>query len=80
MRDEGILDQLSPDFETLWDLCDQLRVTGAYPFTVSARGADAAARQFPLRAGYCEDPATGGRLCTRRFSHDVWLYSAAGVA
>jgi trans-2,3-dihydro-3-hydroxyanthranilate isomerase len=81
IRDEGTLDWLSPDFEALWELCDQLRVTGVYPFTVGACDADAAARQFPLRAGYCEDPATGVAACAlAALSHEVWPCSAGGVA
>lgn len=60
---EAALDALAPDVETLWALCEALDVTGLYPFTRAARGADAAARQFPLRAGYDEDPATGVAAC-----------------
>jgi PhzF family phenazine biosynthesis protein len=56
---EAALDGLTPDMEALWGLCDELGVTGVYAYTLDARGADAAARQFPLRAGYDEDPATG---------------------
>ena len=56
---EEALDALQPDVERLWALCEQLDVTGLYPFTLQARGADVAARQFPLRVGYDEDPATG---------------------
>ncbi|MCW2996373.1 MAG: PhzF family phenazine biosynthesis isomerase [Conexibacter sp.] len=63
LASEAALDALTPDFETLWALCDALGVTGLYPFTLDARGADAAARQFPLRAGYDEDPATGVAAC-----------------
>jgi PhzF family phenazine biosynthesis protein len=60
---EESLDALDPDAEALWTLCEQLGVTGLYPFTLQVRGADAAARQFPLRAGYDEDPATGVAAC-----------------
>jgi PhzF family phenazine biosynthesis protein len=63
LRDEVSLDALTPDFEALWALCDDLDVTGAYPFTLVAAGADVAARQFPVRAGYLEDPATGVAAC-----------------
>jgi len=48
----------TPDFELLWQVCDELGVTGFYPYTHNA-DADLAARQFPRRAGYVEDPATG---------------------
>jgi trans-2,3-dihydro-3-hydroxyanthranilate isomerase len=63
LRDEAALDALVPDVEALWSLCEALAVTGVYAFTTAARGADAAARQFPLRAGYDEDPATGVAAC-----------------
>jgi trans-2,3-dihydro-3-hydroxyanthranilate isomerase len=59
LLDERALDGLTPDFEALWTVCDELGVTGFYPFTLRATGADVAARQFPARAGYDEDPATG---------------------
>jgi trans-2,3-dihydro-3-hydroxyanthranilate isomerase len=59
LRDEQALDALRPDFERLWTLCERLGVTGMYPFALNAERADAAARQFPLRAGYDEDAATG---------------------
>jgi trans-2,3-dihydro-3-hydroxyanthranilate isomerase len=59
VRDEAVLDGMTPDFDLLWTVCDELGVTGFYPFTLHARDADVAARQFPRRAGYDEDPATG---------------------
>jgi PhzF family phenazine biosynthesis protein len=56
-----VLDRLAPDFEALWELCDTQRATGLYPFTrrTNKRNAEAEARQFPLRAGFPEDAATG---------------------
>ena len=57
LRDEATLDGLQPDFGRLWEVCDELDVTGFYPF--APRGNDLAARQFPRRSGYDEDPATG---------------------
>ncbi len=64
VRERAVLDQLQPDFERLWTLCDEYETTGFYPFT---RGGDkvshAQARQFPKRAGYNEDPATGVAAC-----------------
>jgi trans-2,3-dihydro-3-hydroxyanthranilate isomerase len=59
LADEATLDALAPDFDSLWALCDELRTTGVYAYTLEARDADVAARQFPVRAGYDEDPATG---------------------
>jgi len=55
------LRKVNPDFEALWSLCDQKAVTGLYPFAFPA-GNDRSrpsARQFPLRAGFPEDAATG---------------------
>jgi PhzF family phenazine biosynthesis protein len=61
--DEAAVDAIRLAAEPAWELCERLDVTGLYPFSASARGADAAARQFPLRAGYDEDPATGVAAC-----------------
>ncbi|MFZ3045310.1 MAG: PhzF family phenazine biosynthesis protein, partial [Desulfatirhabdiaceae bacterium] len=78
-----ILDRLDPDFEMLWNLCDQYHTTGFYPFAKNDRGSpnSYSARQFPKRAGYNEDPATGVAACalgaylTRYCSHDRgWHY------
>jgi trans-2,3-dihydro-3-hydroxyanthranilate isomerase len=63
LEDEAALDALRPDPPRLWALCDELGVTGLYPYSRPARGADAAARQFPRDAGYDEDPATGVAAC-----------------
>lgn len=61
VRNWEVLDRLSPDYEALWRLCDEIKVTGLYPFTrhTNKRNAQAEARQFPLRAGFPEDAATG---------------------
>lgn len=61
LKDSLVLDGLKPDYEALWELCDRLRVTGFYPFTrrTDKPQARAEARQFPLRAGFPEDAATG---------------------
>jgi trans-2,3-dihydro-3-hydroxyanthranilate isomerase len=61
VKDRQTLNHLRPDFEALWDLCDIEQVSGLYPFTrhTCADGTDAEARQFPLRAGFYEDAATG---------------------
>jgi len=59
--DEEVLDRLEPDLPLLWQVCDELDVTGFYPFSRTASGV--AARQFPLRAGYPEDPATDIAAC-----------------
>jgi len=75
----NILDRIEPDFEMLWKLCDQYDTTGFYPFTKNEAGAPNSylARQFPKRAGYKEDPATGVAACalgaylTRYRSHTM---------
>lgn len=49
-----------PRVTSLWELCDDLQVTGLYPFVrPTETNFDAEARQFPLRAGCTEDAATG---------------------
>lgn len=52
---------LDPDYEYLWELCDKYETTGFYPFAVEEEEGEKRlyARQFPNRAGYPEDPATG---------------------
>jgi trans-2,3-dihydro-3-hydroxyanthranilate isomerase len=61
LEDSTVLDSLMPDYEALWQLCDKLQVMGFYPFTrrTNKPNAVAEARQFPLRAGFPEDAATG---------------------
>ncbi|WP_052947700.1 PhzF family phenazine biosynthesis protein [Aneurinibacillus tyrosinisolvens] len=61
VRSEGIVHAMEPDFEKLWSLCDEFEVTGVYPYALKEQGTNpvASARQFPRRAGYNEDPATG---------------------
>jgi trans-2,3-dihydro-3-hydroxyanthranilate isomerase len=61
LRNIDALRRVSPDFETLWKLCNQEKVTGLYPFAFPATNdrSRPSARQFPLRAGFPEDAATG---------------------
>ena len=57
-----MLDRLHPDFPYLWDLCDRYGTTGFYPYAMETGPFGDPiffARQFPKRAGYPEDPATG---------------------
>jgi PhzF family phenazine biosynthesis protein len=65
LRERTVLDTIQPDFEKLWSLCDRYATTGFYPFTTEGgnAGTHAWARQFPKRAGYDEDPATGVAAC-----------------
>lgn len=64
---EGVqtLNQLQPDYNAMWSLCEQYDTTGIYPFSPVSTVDDAryAARQFPANAGYNEDPATGVAAC-----------------
>lgn len=62
LKNREILDHLDPDFEKLWNLCDTYETTGFYPFAPEKTTDGSTiffARQFPKRAGYPEDPATG---------------------
>lgn len=62
LKNRAVLDGLQPDFPALWDLCDQYGTTGLYPYALERDESGAPvffARQFPKRAGYNEDPATG---------------------
>jgi PhzF family phenazine biosynthesis protein len=61
LRDATSVHQASPDFQVLWELCRGLGTTGAYIFAPHPDGdpRHVAARQFPVDAGYPEDPATG---------------------
>ena len=61
LKSREVLDGLDPDFELLWGLCDRYETTGFYPYAreEGEEGPVFFARQFPKRAGYNEDPATG---------------------
>lgn len=61
LKDWIVLDTMTPDLESLWRLCEELQVTGLYAFSrrTNKERADVEARQFPRRAGFPEDAATG---------------------
>jgi PhzF family phenazine biosynthesis protein len=61
LRDADLVHRARPDFPALWALCRRLATTGAYIFAPHPDGAGqhVVARQFPVDAGYPEDPATG---------------------
>ena len=61
LKDKETVYALEPDFELLWSLCDKYKTTGFYPYAEEPGGDGTlfCARQFPCRAGYPEDPATG---------------------
>jgi PhzF family phenazine biosynthesis protein len=60
VADVAVLDALTPRFSLVEPVCDLIGSTGLYPYAVSG-SADQVfdARQFPQRAGYPEDAATG---------------------
>ena len=54
------LQALTPSFDKVQALCDELGSTGLYPFAVErTRPLEVHARQFPRSSGYPEDAATG---------------------
>ena len=64
--DADLVHRARPDFPALWALCRRLATTGAYIFAPHPDGDQpggdrqhVVARQFPVDAGYPEDPATG---------------------
>jgi PhzF family phenazine biosynthesis protein len=58
MVDVTGLQALQPDPDAVRRVCEQLDVTGLYPF-MAGEGGQVSARQFPRDSGYPEDPATG---------------------
>ncbi|MGH8997024.1 MAG: PhzF family phenazine biosynthesis protein [Acidimicrobiales bacterium] len=61
LRQASDVYQADPRLVQLWDLCRRLNTTGAYLFAPHPDGRPdhVVARQFPVAAGYPEDPATG---------------------
>ena len=61
LRNSSVLDGIVIDPNALERLCEDANVTGLYPFTrqTHRQHANAEARQFPYRAGFLEDAATG---------------------
>jgi PhzF family phenazine biosynthesis protein len=61
VRDAAAVHAARPDYPALWELCARLGTTGAYVFAPhpDADPGHVVARQFPVDAGYPEDPATG---------------------
>jgi PhzF family phenazine biosynthesis protein len=70
------LQSLHPDAARIRRICEELDVTGLYPFATPDHDGRAWARQFPRDSGYPEDAATGvaaaalGALLARRESGD----------
>ncbi|WP_054711635.1 PhzF family phenazine biosynthesis isomerase [Bacillus sp. JCM 19041] len=61
IKDPDVLNNLAPNYHELWSICDQYGTTGFYPFSIDKNDEEliVSSRQFPNRAGYNEDPATG---------------------
>ena len=61
LASKEVIYSLEPDYEYLWEVCDKYDVSGFYPYAVQEENGSPVfyARQFPQRAGYPEDPATG---------------------
>lgn len=59
LRHTETLHGLQPDWSALWQLCDSIGATGVYAFSRDTASDALHARQFPVRAGYPEDAATG---------------------
>ena len=60
LKDADRLHALTPDFARMEAVCGDIASTGLYPFAVVSPSEQLfEARQFPQRAGYPEDPATG---------------------
>jgi PhzF family phenazine biosynthesis protein len=61
LRDPDTVHQCRPDLPALWDLCRRHDATGAYVFAPhpDSDPVHVVARQFPVDAGFPEDPATG---------------------
>lgn len=59
LKSKEVLNSLSPNYSYLWDVCDEYEITGFYPFAIESLNNHVQARQFPNKAGYNEDAATG---------------------
>jgi PhzF family phenazine biosynthesis protein len=61
LREAADVHAADPDLDALWDVCRELDTTGAYVFAPHPDGRPdhVVARQFPVDAGFPEDPATG---------------------
>ncbi|KAA1039382.1 PhzF family phenazine biosynthesis protein [Macrococcus equipercicus] len=58
LKDLEKLNELKPNYDYLWEVCDKIGSTGLYPF-VKDENNIYHARQFPNNTGYFEDSATG---------------------
>ncbi|WP_414045086.1 PhzF family phenazine biosynthesis protein [Macrococcus equi] len=58
LKDLEKLNELKPNYDYLWEVCDKIESTGLYPFVKDDNNIYHA-RQFPNNTGYIEDSATG---------------------
>lgn len=58
LKDVKTLNNLTPNYDDLWEVCDKIGSTGFYPFVKDEKNIYHA-RQFPNNTGYLEDSATG---------------------
>lgn len=79
-----VLHNLKPSYKKIWKLCDQYRITGFYPFAIEDETHKVIqARQFPNKAGYNEDPATGvaaSALGAFLYLHDTFPKTETGLS
>ena len=59
LGDRRILDDITPDFDKMEEVCGTIGSTGLYPFAPGSERGLFHARQFPRASGYPEDAATG---------------------
>jgi trans-2,3-dihydro-3-hydroxyanthranilate isomerase len=59
VADRSRLNSMTPVWEAMWALCSDFDATGIYAFAPGDEPHAVHARQFPVRAGYPEDAATG---------------------
>ena len=79
-----VLHKLKPDYKKIWKLCDHYSITGFYPFAIEDETHKVIqARQFPNKAGYNEDPATGvaaSALGAYLYLHDTFPKTETGLS
>ncbi len=77
------LNAITPDFDRMEALCEELGSTGLYPYAmISMTAGQYEARQFPKNAGYPEDAATGvaaTALASALFEKDMIAAPSAGI-
>jgi PhzF family phenazine biosynthesis protein len=60
LKNRDVLQNITPDSESIRRVCEQIESTGLYPYIILDSTTQLIeARQFPRSVGYVEDPATG---------------------